>query len=601
MRDGEVDSVALVLAAHGSNREPAVNAAVCAHAEALAGEGLFQEAHAAFHQGQPRFCEVLDRTTARHVMVVPLMTSAGYYSDEVLPRELLKSVRVGAAARTDARSADQTAWAAVGDARVRSVLVFSTLRVALTRPVGTHPRVTSVVAERIEAWRIRRGEKAENVAVVLIGHGTKRNVRSRAATEFLAEELERAGVCGETQVAFLDEEPSIETLRERVGRRPVLAIPFLIGGGPHAREDIPRRMGVDSSDGVFLDAPVGTWPQMRGILHEVAEDARQWMRAHDEALQRDAFAHHPRSAGVVGTLRLGTRCSALALWQARHVANRLAERGIGAELVEMTTRGDRRLDCALAELGGDAPFTEDLEDALRRRDIDLAVHARKDLPVTEAADVELAAILPRGDVTESLVSRRRLRLAELPPGARVGTSSPRRAAQLLRLRPDVRPAWIRGAVEDRIRQVRDGRFDAAVLATAGLQRLGLTNESSETFSPEDLLPAPGQGALAVQIRRGDERLRRLVAFLNHEPTRRAVAAEWTLLRRMPDPDRRPLAAWARVRDDGAIVLYARWLSLDGQDCAEAQVQGDDPLRLAQRAYRILTGVAAAKRRSRISA
>jgi len=560
-----VSRTALVLAAHGSHHEARVNESIRAHADSLAAEGIFDEVLVAFHQGSPLYSEVLDQTSAKRVVVVPVMTSEGYYCDEVLPRELTA---------TKPRSHGAT-------------------KVVITMPVGTHPRLVDVVASRIAAWREEKKLPAEEVAVVVVGHGTRRNPRSRRATEILAEALRKSAVCDETLIAFLDEEPLIDGIAERISRPHVLVIPFLIGGGPHALYDIPRRMGVRAGGNVFVDTPIGEMPEIRSIIRDLAMsglnalttnsvDGRQMVISN---LQSPIANSSPDGRGTA--LRLGTRGSALALWQARHVQRLLFERGVEAELVEISTSGDRRLDCAIGELNGDAPFCDDIDAALRSGAINLAVHALKDLPVPPPADLDIVAVLPRGDVSESLVSRHGETLAELSPGARVGTSSPRRAAQLLQLRPDLLPVTIRGAVDDRVRQVRRGDFDAAILATAGLNRLGLTSEIAENFSLDSMLPAPGQGALVIQIRKSDFRLRNLLAPLDHEPTRHAVTAELELLRLLQDKAGWTVAAWADVDVDGVIELQARLVSLDGSKSTDLHVRGYDPVELANTASKEL--------------
>jgi hydroxymethylbilane synthase len=274
-------------------------------------------------------------------------------------------------------------------------------------------------------------------------------------------------------------------------------------------------------------------------------------------------------------LRLGTRGSRLALRQADIVARALHDRGTLVEIVELSTLGDRITDRAIGDLPSSAPFCGEIEDALRRGEIDLAVHSRKDLNVAEPDDLRLAAILPRGLVEECLVSRHGRRLDQLPPGAIIGTSSPRRAAQLLAQRPDLKPATMRGPVEGRVAQVRAGRFDAAILAAAGLARLDMLAEAAETFSLEAFLPAPAQGALAVQVRGDDDATWTICAALDDAETRRAVAAELEFLRPFEFDAMRIAAALATV-DAGTITLRARLLSPDGTRRRDVMVTGTDP-------------------------
>ena len=230
------------------------------------------------------------------------------------------------------------------------------------------------------------------------------------------------------------------------------------------------------------------------------------------------------------SLRLGTRRSALALAQSGLVARALTEAtGRPVELVEITTFGDVSRE-ALAQIGGTGVFVNALRDALLADRIDLAVHSLKDLPTADPEGLALAAVPEREDVRDVLVARDGSKFADLPPGARVGTGSPRRAAQLRLLRADLEIVPIRGNVDTRIGYVTSGSLDAVVLAYAGLSRLDRIGEATDFFDPTALLPAPGQGALAVECRASDLELTRLLgASLDHGPTRRAVAAERALL------------------------------------------------------------------------
>lgn len=280
-------------------------------------------------------------------------------------------------------------------------------------------------------------------------------------------------------------------------------------------------------------------------------------------------------------LRLGTRDSALARWQAGHVAELLRKAGIKVQIIDISTLGDRIRDCPINELPSNAPFTDDIECALQAGEIDLAVHSLKDLPVRLRADLHIAAILPRGDVGESLVSYGDVRLADLPPGAVIGTSSPRRAAQLRAVRPDLRTAPIRGPVDERVRQVRTRKFDATILATVGLRRLGLMREIGERLPLDVFLPAPGQGAMAVQIRADDAPLNAVCAEFDHEPTRRATTAELEFLQMFEFDENIAVAAYAVAAD--RITLKARLLALDGPVVKDATVVGDDSTEVAAKA------------------
>jgi hydroxymethylbilane synthase len=270
-------------------------------------------------------------------------------------------------------------------------------------------------------------------------------------------------------------------------------------------------------------------------------------------------------------LRLGTRGSALALAQTRIVADAL---GASVETVVIKTAGDAS-SRPLRELG-DGVFVTALEDALRAGEIDAAVHSLKDLPTGERPGLVVGAILPREDPRDVLITTTRGGLASLPPRARVGTSSPRRDAALRAVRGDVVTAPIRGNVETRLAKVASGEFDATVLALAGLRRLGLPVREQEILSVQVMLPAPGQGAIAVQCRADDELTRIRLAAIDDEPTRRTTDAERELLRLLGGSCEIALGTLARIAGR-ALVLDA---ALDGR---RTSVRARDPQRLAKAA------------------
>jgi hydroxymethylbilane synthase len=264
-------------------------------------------------------------------------------------------------------------------------------------------------------------------------------------------------------------------------------------------------------------------------------------------------------------LRIGTRGSALARWQTDYVADllRAAYPGLEVEIVEMTTRGDRVLDAPLPLIGGKGVFTAELEDALRGGQIDLAVHSLKDLPTDDPAGIVIGAIPPRASIEDALVSRARHSLASLPEGAVVGTSSRRRAGQLLHARSDLRCIDLRGNVDTRLRKALDpdGPYDAIVLARAGLERLNRGNTISQTLPLDVMLPAPGQGALAVQCR-DEETALALLKSLDHAATRVAVTAERAFLTGLGGGCSVPVAAYGSI-NDRSLILLGRITSLDG--------------------------------------
>ncbi|HEX2541096.1 MAG TPA: hydroxymethylbilane synthase [Caldimonas sp.] len=243
---------------------------------------------------------------------------------------------------------------------------------------------------------------------------------------------------------------------------------------------------------------------------------------------------------------IATRESRLALWQAEHVAGLLArDPGVAVTLLPMTTRGDEILDRTLAKVGGKGLFVKELENALEDGRADLAVHSLKDVPMDLPAGFALAAVLEREDPRDAFVSDRYPSLAELPPGAVVGTSSLRRVVQLAALRPDLRLEPVRGNLDTRLRKLDAGGFDAIVLAVAGLVRLGLGTRIRFIFDASEMLPCAGQGALGIETRAASAGLRERLAALTHRPTQLAVSAERAVSRTLGGSCSMPLAAHAR--------------------------------------------------------
>ncbi|CAN5136703.1 hydroxymethylbilane synthase [soil metagenome] len=284
-------------------------------------------------------------------------------------------------------------------------------------------------------------------------------------------------------------------------------------------------------------------------------------------------------------LVIATRESRLALWQARHVQHRLGQafEGLSVELLGMTTRGDQILDRSLSKIGGKGLFVKELEFALEDGRADLAVHSLKDVPMLLPEGFVLGAILERDDPFDALVSIHP-DVESLPRGAVVGTSSLRRQAALLRARPDLRIEPLRGNLDTRLAKLDAGGYDAIVLAAAGLRRLGLQSRIRAVLPLELSLPAPGQGALAIEIveERGD--VARLIAALNHAPTSTCVHAERAVARALGGSCEIPLAAYAQVRD-GILMLRAAVASPLSFEMIEIEVQGDaaDPQQLGQQA------------------
>lgn len=272
-------------------------------------------------------------------------------------------------------------------------------------------------------------------------------------------------------------------------------------------------------------------------------------------------------------MRLGTRGSALALAQARIVAARLAaRRGAPVEIVTIRTSGDRFVEASLPALGGQGVFTKEIEDALLEGRIDIAVHSLKDLPTTLAAGLVLGAVPEREDPADALVAAPGATLESLRRGARVGTSSPRRRAQLLAARPDIEVVEVRGNVPTRLARQASGDVDAVVLARAGLARLGLAGRIAQVLPFETMLPAPGQGAIAVEARADDAAAGEALRAIDDAGARAATAAERALLDGLGGGCRLPVGALAS-REDDALRLRARVASPDGASLLDGEERG----------------------------
>ena len=271
---------------------------------------------------------------------------------------------------------------------------------------------------------------------------------------------------------------------------------------------------------------------------------------------------------------IGTRGSALALWQADHVAAglRAAHPGLVVERTIIVTTGDRTPQGPLWEAGGKAVWVKEIEAALLAGEVDLAVHSLKDVPAELAAGLVLAAIPPRADARDALVSRAGAALADLPVGAHVGTTSLRRICQVQALRPDLRPEPLRGNLDTRLRKVADGQVDAAILACAGLDRLGLSHHIAERIAVERMLPAIGQGALAIEARAVDERMRGLCRALASEDAEITVAAERALLHHLGAGCRAPVAGTACL-EQGKLQVWGLVGHPDGTIMLREHVAG----------------------------
>jgi hydroxymethylbilane synthase len=277
-------------------------------------------------------------------------------------------------------------------------------------------------------------------------------------------------------------------------------------------------------------------------------------------------------------LRIGSRGSQLALWQANHVAALLREQGHTVEIEVIKTTGDKITSVALAKVGTKGMFTKEIEEALHDHRVDLAVHSLKDVPTELEQEFELAAIMKREDPRDAFISVKFSSLDELPHEAKVGTSSLRRQCQLKSVRPDLEIFPLRGNVDTRIRKLESGEYDAIILAAAGVRRLGLETHVRSRISADVMCPAVGQGALAIEIRSGDQQTKILLAFLNDADTQAAINCERALLGSMGGGCQVPIGAYAEKRT-GGLFLRAMVGRPDGSEILREKAEGTDGVKL----------------------
>jgi hydroxymethylbilane synthase len=275
------------------------------------------------------------------------------------------------------------------------------------------------------------------------------------------------------------------------------------------------------------------------------------------------------------TLTIATRESPLALWQARYVQQALtaAHPGLEVKLLGMTSRGDQLLETPLAKVGGKGLFVKELETALLDGAADIAVHSMKDVPMEFPPGLALGAICEREDPSDAFVSNRFASLAALPPGSVVGTSSLRRECQLRAGRPDLQVNFLRGNVNTRLRKLDEGQYDAIILASAGLIRLGMAQRIREPLSMEQSLPAGGQGAVGIELRDGDAPVQRLIEVLHHGPSAQCVTAERAMNQRLQGGCQVPIASFAAHRDSATLWLRGLVGQPDGRHIVRAEAQG----------------------------
>jgi len=273
-------------------------------------------------------------------------------------------------------------------------------------------------------------------------------------------------------------------------------------------------------------------------------------------------------------IKIGTRGSLLAKTQSTWVKNQIEAQhpGVTVDLEIIVTKGDKILDVPLAMVGGKGLFVKEIEEALLRRDVDLAVHSMKDVPSELPPELHLGIIPLRENPHDAFISTRYKNFNDLPQGAMVGTSSLRRRAQLAAMRPDLKIVDLRGNLDTRLRKLDEGQFQAIILAAAGLNRLGMSSRATGYFTPKEMLPAVGQGALGIELRKDDEELFAGLAFLNDARTTVAVAAERAFLQRLEGGCQVPIGAFAEVHD-GQVELTGLVASIDGKEVLKESITG----------------------------
>ncbi|MCL7748084.1 hydroxymethylbilane synthase [Halalkalibacter alkaliphilus] len=287
---------------------------------------------------------------------------------------------------------------------------------------------------------------------------------------------------------------------------------------------------------------------------------------------------------------IGSRKSNLALVQTDWVIEQLKKTGLPYEfeVKKIVTKGDKILDVTLSKVGGKGLFVKEIEQALADGEIDLAVHSMKDVPSVLQEGFALAAITEREDPRDALISNNHVKLADLPAGSIIGTSSLRRSAQILAARPDLEVKWIRGNVETRLRKLKEEDFDAIILAVAGIKRLGFPEDLITEYLDETLcVPAVGQGALGLECRSDDEDLMELLQHINNDHTNRTVTAERTFLNRMEGGCQVPIAGYATITDSNEVQLTALVGSPDGKVLLKETVSGTDPVTVGELASQLL--------------
>ncbi len=529
----------IVLAAHGAGDTSRANAIVERCAERLEVAMVGARVRPAFRLGTPSYTAAFQAADRPVRIVAPLLTSDGFHT-----------------------------------AALRSVVERHThhsQRSIVTDPLGTTPSIHEVIAAHVRERLRPSGILPAAVAVLVIGHGTPRHPNSRETTEGVVQALTAQLGCI-ARAAFLDDAPDIEhALRDLPPNAPLAIVPFLFGGGPHALVDVPARVEHECQALGRANAAI--------VLDPLSQ--LDILQAAIERTVRAAYSPHP-------VVRVGARGSDLSRRQVRLFAEQLAQRGADVSHVVIETSGDRD------RITTDLPpgfFSDEIDEALLGGRVDVALHSAKDVTDASHPALEDIAVLARGRTDEVLVTRDGRSLERLLPGARVGTSSERRARQVRRLRPDISTVPIRGDVPARIAAVDRGEFDGVVLAAAGIERLGLTGRIAESFDVTGIVPAAGQGAIVVRCRR-DAAQRELLHALDHPPTRREVQAERAFASLIERAG--AATAAARAATVGAhLVLYGRGITNTG-DVRDVVASDPDPDSVAADAARRWTHRARAR-------
>lgn len=498
-----MDESLVLLAAHGAGDCSRANRFVEKVAASLE-RSLGRPVAASFHLGAPSCESVIESAREPSVLVVPLLMADGYFARNVLRERALAAAQRGGK------------------------------RVRFLRPIGMWDGVQREAIESARRAVYESSESPRRTEVLVVGHGTDRSSTSGATAGSVARKIEATLPVRSARAVFLDQEPHLDAEIERASAGQVVIVPFLLGGGRHACMDIESAVRRRTGDfaGV-LTASVGESEGFeRRLLEEIGCELEQ------------------------PALRLGSRGSALARKQLVIALDALERASARIETRFIQNTGDRDRITSISQFETASPFADEMLGGLDTGALDLAAHSRKDLAIGDDQVHPIVAYLPRHDAREALVSRDGISLQELPAGARVGTSSDRRATQVRAIRPDLTIAPIRGDVESRVGQVMDGPFDATVLAVAGLERLGLHEVISQRFDIDEIMPEAGQGIIAIQRRAGCSCP--WASGVDDSRSRACAEAERTVAREVSR--RSPgavIAAHATVSPDGEIDLRAR--------------------------------------------